>query len=68
MARFKGENPYLYGLHDRGGEHLLMDNGTAKGWVLVTEAIGSNPNDRGGSNYEDLANRGIGVIVRLNND
>jgi hypothetical protein len=66
MALLKGENPYIYGFHDRGGEHLMMVNGEAKGWVLVTEAIGTEAHERGGSNYSDLANKGLGVIVRLN--
>ena len=66
MALPLGENQYIYGLHDRGGEHLLIDRGTAKGWVLVTEEIRAVPSDRRRSNYNDLANRGLGVIVRLN--
>lgn len=67
MALRKGENPYIYGLHDRGGEHLMIVNDQAKGWVLVTEAIGADPNDQSGSNYQELADKGLGVIVRLNN-
>ena len=66
MAVPPGENQYIYGLHDRGGEHLLIDNDQAKGWVLVTEEIRANPNDTGGGNYQDLTDRGLGVIVRLN--
>ncbi len=62
----KGESLYIYGIHDRGGEHLLVQNGEARGWVLVTEALGANPNDLGSSSYDDLANQGLGVIVRLN--
>lgn len=62
----QGENPYIYGMHDRGGEHLLLVKETAKGWVLVTEELGADPNNTGGSNYTDLAKKGLGVIVRLN--
>ncbi len=62
-----GESDYIYGFHDRGGEHLLLDGqGRGKGWVLVTEELRANPNDTGGRNYKDLADRGLGVIVRLN--
>lgn len=57
------ENQYIYGLHDPGGEHLL----DGKGWVVVTEAIGHDPNDRSGVNYSAIPNQGLGVIVRLNN-
>jgi hypothetical protein len=66
MAVPKGESLYIYGMHDRGGEHLMLVDGKAKGWVLVTEEIRANPGDMGGSNYTDLADRGFGVIVRLN--
>jgi hypothetical protein len=58
--------PYIFGMHDRGGEHLMLDKGKP-GWVLVTEGIGADPNNHGGSNYTDLTNKGLGVIVRLNN-
>jgi hypothetical protein len=40
----KGESPYIFGLHDRGGEHLMGWSGR-KGWVLVTEEVGANAND-----------------------
>ncbi len=68
MPIFKGENPYIYGLHDKGGESLLLDGGQAKGWVRVSEAIGAEANDRRGGDYTDLAAKGVGVIVRLNQD
>jgi hypothetical protein len=58
--------PYIFGMHDRGGESLMMNKGK-HGWVLVTEAIGADPNNRNGSNYTDLTNKNLGVIVRLNN-
>jgi hypothetical protein len=63
-----GENKYIYGLHDPGGENLLKEGATAKGWVLITEEIRANPNDQGGTgrNYKGLADQGFGVIVRLN--
>ncbi|NLT74302.1 MAG: LysM peptidoglycan-binding domain-containing protein [Chloroflexi bacterium] len=61
----KGESPYLFGIHDRGGESLMAAAGR-RGWVLVTESLGSNPNDWGSSSYADLADSGYGVIVRLN--
>ncbi|GAB4454188.1 MAG: hypothetical protein Kow0031_36290 [Anaerolineae bacterium] len=66
MARHKAENPYIYGLHDPGGEHLMMTGGEAKGWVLVTEAIGTEAHEQGGKDYRNISDKGLGVIVRLN--
>jgi hypothetical protein len=68
MTLHKGENPYIYGFHDAGGEHVLIENGEPKGWVLVTEAIGADPNAQGGGNYTGITNQGLGLIVRLNQD
>lgn len=61
----KGESPYIFGLHDRGGEHLMGWSGR-KGWVLVTEEVGANANDWSGRNYADLSDQGFGVLVRIN--
>ena len=60
------ESPYIFGLHEPGGENHMSDAGR-KGWVLFTEGIGSDPNDRNGGTYTNWANAGYGVIVRLNN-
>jgi hypothetical protein len=57
--------PYIFGMHDRGGEYLMLSK-KKRGWVLVTEAIGADPNNHTGSNYTDLGNQGLGVLVRLN--
>jgi len=59
------ESPYLYGLHDTGGEHLMLEMG-APGWVLITEAIGFDPNDKRGKDYSHLSEQGLSVMVRLN--
>lgn len=56
---------YLYGIHDPGGEHLMLEAGRP-GWVVVTEEIGADPRDRSGRDYRYLSDRGLGVIVRLN--
>ena len=60
-----GESPYIFGIHDRGGEYLMAEK-DKKGWVLVTEEIGRNPYEQSGKDYIDLADNGYGVIVRLN--
>jgi hypothetical protein len=59
------ESPYLYGLHDAGGEHLMLEM-NAPGWVLITEAIGFNPEDKRGKDYTHLTSHGLSVMVRLN--
>ena len=61
----KGESPYIFGLHDRGGETYMGWAGR-KGWVLCTEELGADRNDWGSRSYSDLADNGYGVIVRLN--
>jgi len=61
-----GESPFIFGLHDRGGEYL-MARAARPGWVLCTEPLGSDPEDRTGKDYRDLEQQGFGVIVRLNN-
>lgn len=55
---------YIHGVHDADGAGL-MDG--YPGWVVITEPIGHDPNDRNGRDYSDLQRRGLGVIVRLNN-
>ncbi|MBN1139482.1 MAG: discoidin domain-containing protein [Anaerolineae bacterium] len=57
--------PYIFGMHDRGGEHLMLGKNKL-GWVLVTEEVGADPNNHGGNSYTDLSNRGLGVLVRIN--
>ena len=54
---------YLHGLHDPGGEHLFGDK---PGWVVISEAIGSDRNDHTGGDYRSLSDPGHGVLVRLN--
>ncbi|MEA3344648.1 MAG: peptidoglycan recognition family protein [Chloroflexota bacterium] len=61
-----GESRYLVGFHDPGGEAIMLEAGKP-GWVLVTEAIGRDPGDQSGGDYSNLADQGLGVIVRLNN-
>ncbi len=62
----KGESPYIFGLHDRGGQYLMAEAGR-KGWVLVTKKLGHISTDLDGESYESLADEGFGVMVRLNN-
>lgn len=66
MARPLNDSPYLYGLHDPGGEHIMAEKGIP-GWIVFTEALGSDPNGQGGGDYSRYADQGFGIIVRLNN-
>lgn len=73
MPRPLNDSTYLYGLHDPGGEQHMLQGGVP-GWILVTVAIGHNPNDNGPgddtrfwANYRPLADQDLGLIVRLNN-
>src|SRR5512139_3250267 len=66
MARPLNDSPYLYGLHDPGGEGLMAQAG-AKGWILFTEALGSDANNRSGADYSQWADAGYGIMARLNN-
>jgi len=56
---------YIFGLHDPGGQHLMVEK-NKQGWVLVTEELGADPHGPGGPDYGYLSNQGLGVIVRLN--
>lgn len=58
----RGESKYIYGIHDREGSRALQ----GKGWVVISEALGCNPDDWSSRSYTDLADQGLGVIVRLN--
>ena len=57
------ENKYIYGLHDSGGEALMA----GKGWVVITEEVGHDPNNTNGANYSSISEQGLTVISRLNN-
>lgn len=63
-AEFGAE--YLFGFHDPGGEYLMLA-ANRPGWILFSEAIGHDPNDRSGKDYSTYSEQGLGVIVRLNN-
>lgn len=66
MARPLNDSPYLYGFHDPGGEDIMANAGVF-GWILFTEAIGYDPNDTSSKDFSAWADRGFGILVRLNN-
>jgi N-acetylmuramidase len=57
--------PFIYGLHEPGGEHLMLDAGRP-GWVLELAKVGHDPNNVPSGDYSSLTSRGLRVIVRLN--
>ena len=66
MSRPLNDSPYLYGLHDPGGEHIMAEQGV-HGWVLFTEELGNDPGDQRGGDYSRWADQGFGILARLNN-
>ncbi len=65
MLRSLRDSIYLYGLHDPGGEGVMLDL-EVPGWLLFTEGIGYNPQDTQGRDYSGYSDKGLGVMVRLN--
>ncbi len=65
MGRPLNDSPYLYGLHDPGGEHLMAERGVL-GWILFTEELGADPNNQQGADYSLWADQGFGIMARLN--
>ena len=61
-----GESPYIFGLHEPGGESHMANKGK-KGWIVFTEGIGHDASVTSGGSYASFADAGYGVIVRLNN-
>ncbi|MFQ5856071.1 MAG: LysM peptidoglycan-binding domain-containing protein [Anaerolineae bacterium] len=54
------ESPFLYGIHDPGGEHLMRQAGVT-GWILYTTLVNEPPQD-----FAPLTDEGFGMLVRLN--
>ena len=57
--------PYIYGLHEAGGERLMTESGRP-GWVLEMAAIGHEPDNVPAADYTSLVRQGLRVIVRVN--
>lgn len=66
MPRPNLDSPYIFGFHDPGGEAIMAEAGR-RGWVLFTEAVGSDPADLSGADYRPYSDQEFGVIVRINN-
>ena len=65
MPRPLCDSVYLYGLHDPGGERVMLDL-DVPGWIVFTEELGFDPNNTQGKNFSQYSDKGLGVLVRLN--
>lgn len=66
MPRPMFDSPYIFGLHDPGGENL-MAQANRRGWIVFTVEVGSDPNNFGGFDFTPWANQDFGIICRVNN-
>lgn len=66
MPRPMFDSPFIFGLHDPGGEWIMADAGR-RGWILFTEEVGSDPNNLSGVDYRPYSSQDFGVMVRINN-
>ncbi|MCB9156143.1 MAG: M23 family metallopeptidase [Caldilineaceae bacterium] len=66
MPRPLFDSEYIFGLHEPGGEQHMLDAGKP-GWLVFTEAIGSDPNDTSGKNFTPWSNQNLGILCRINN-
>lgn len=66
MPRHQFDSEYIFGIHEPGGEMYMLE-ANHPGWIVFTEAVGTDPNDRSGKDYRPWSDRGFGVLVRLNN-
>jgi hypothetical protein len=66
MASTPFESQWIFGLHDPGGEQIMLA-ANKPGWIVFTEAVGHDPRDRTGRDFRSFSGRGFGVICRINN-
>lgn len=66
MASNPFESQWIFGMHDPGGEQIMLA-ANKPGWIVFTEGVGHNPNDRSGRDYGPYSNLSLGVICRINN-
>ncbi|MBV7332674.1 hypothetical protein KFU94_31480 [Chloroflexi bacterium TSY] len=66
MPRPLFDSEYIFGIHEPGGERHMLDAGKP-GWIVFTEEIGHDPQNRSGKNFFPWSNQNLGIICRLNN-
>jgi N-acetyl-anhydromuramyl-L-alanine amidase AmpD len=65
MSRRLIDSPYIFGIHEPGGEQYMLDAGRP-GWIVFSEVLGHDPEELSSVDYTGYADRGLGIIVRLN--
>jgi N-acetyl-anhydromuramyl-L-alanine amidase AmpD len=65
MPRPLIDSPFIFGIHEPGGEQHMLE-AARPGWIVFTEVLGHDPEDRLGVDYSAYAERGLGIIARLN--
>ena len=55
----------IFGIYEPGGEQLMLQAGRS-GWIVFSEAIGGDPDDRRGVDFRPFSEQGLGVICRIN--
>ena len=55
---------FIHGTHDIPGHAHMLNK---PGWLVVTEALGTNHNDYTGRDYSPWTDKGFSIIARLNN-
>lgn len=60
------ESRWLYGIHDPGGEYLMLRAGKP-GWVVLSQSIGHDPANKEGADFLRYRIHRLGVICTLNN-
>ncbi len=66
MSRPLIDSELIFGIHEPGGEQTMLNAGRP-GWVVFSEAIGHDPEDKTGIDFTKFSQRGLGIICRLNN-
>lgn len=61
------KSPYLFGLHEGHLQNGLEHYQGKPSWIVFTEGIGHDPNNRSGGDYRQWTQAGYWPIVRLNN-
>lgn len=60
-----GQSDRLYAIHEPGGEDYMLA-AERPGWIVFTEAVGHDVEDRSGLDFTTFSAEGLGVICRIN--
>jgi hypothetical protein len=65
MPRPLIDSPFIFAIHEPGGEQYMLD-ADKPGWIVFTESLGHDAEDRSGVDYSAYSERGLGIVTRLN--